>query len=82
MSEQLHAAARRARAAGPRCANCGATSTGCWRHGLGGRTACNACGLYWHKHGKERQASDHRNTHPASGIVSAFPPERSKSAEF
>ena len=82
-TDRTFCAAKRPRLrTGRTCATCGATSTSCWRLGKGDAIACNACGLYWHKHGKERQASDHRNTHPSSGIVSSFPPERSRSAEF
>jgi len=45
-------------AVGAECANCGAVSTGCWRHGKGGCVLCNACGLFWHKWGLDRNAAN------------------------
>ena len=40
------------------CGNCGATSSPCWRRGKDEQQACNACGLYWHKHGVQRPGRD------------------------
>jgi len=39
------------------CANCGATTTTCWRRGPAGASACNRCGLFFQKHGVCRPCS-------------------------
>ncbi len=37
----------------PRCAHCTTKETPLWRK-ADGRTVCNACGIYWRMHGKQR----------------------------
>ncbi|KAJ3345516.1 putative electron transfer flavoprotein subunit [Entophlyctis luteolus] len=41
----------------PQCMNCGTTETSAWRKDCGGRTVCNACGLYKKQRGYDRPAA-------------------------
>ena len=36
------------------CANCGTSTTTLWRRNKEGSPVCNACGLYYKVHGRER----------------------------
>ena len=44
------------------CSNCATTSTSTWRKGRLGSTVCNACGLYFKMHQKDRPADWARNS--------------------
>jgi len=44
-----------------KCTNCQATETSLWRKNDDGRVVCNACGLYFKLHGKERPPTMRKN---------------------
>ncbi|KAJ1952039.1 hypothetical protein GGI12_006346, partial [Dipsacomyces acuminosporus] len=41
----------------PKCFNCSVENTPLWRRDLSGNVICNACGLYFKLHGKQRPVS-------------------------